>query len=115
MNGFTSQSGGAIYVGQSSSPTIINCRFVNNNNDNIYGGAIYIYGAGTTLRNCEFINNGGEQNRSEGRLEIGGAVYLGSTANDTLIEDCSFVGNSANEGGAIYLYGDGTVIKNCEL
>ena len=54
--------------------------------DRTAGGAIYGSGAFCDIRNCIFINNS---------AQTGGAIYFSSTSNDSMIEDCDFIGNTA--------------------
>ena len=79
--------------------TITGITFINannaNDNDDANGGSINSDGT-LIISNCNFINNTAAGN--------GGAVYLGSSAGDT-ITDCTFEGNVAGgNGGAIEWY-----------
>ena len=93
--------GGAISCGSSSSPTIMNCIFINNGSWS--GGAIYSSGEPTII-NCAFINNS---------AMYGGAICWES-GKPTII-NCTFSGNSAShDASAIYCsnFGQGA-IYNC--
>ncbi len=81
--------GGAILC-QNSSPSIINCNFVNNFVSG-GGGGIHNSYSSPTLINCVFRNNSSEW--------IAGA--LRNHTSSPLVINCLFTGNSANYGGAI--------------
>ncbi|MDO5849090.1 MAG: Ig-like domain repeat protein [Methanobrevibacter sp.] len=72
---------------------LVNCTFINNTADHLYGGAIY---ASTVrgLNNCTFINNHANS--------YGGAIYT----NDIYYTNYNsvFINNSGYNGGAIYGY-----------
>lgn len=70
------------------------------------GGAAKIEGTSPTLSTCVFENCWSAANGAG----FGGAVYIEGLAAVPRILDCSFVGNYANNGGALYLkYGNLTV------
>ena len=76
-------AGGAVIWG--SSPTIENCRFIENTCVNgIGGGALNLYSAGSVIENCHFEANW--------RRLGGGAVYVTTDPAPWFIE-CSFVEN----------------------
>jgi len=96
---------GALYL-YKSSPTIVDCIFIQNSGSS--GGAIYCYSfsgwpseekySNPTIINSEFIGNKA--------LYDGGAIYFRGECHSTLI-NCKFVANSAssgdyNGGGAIW-------------
>lgn len=87
--GNTSYSGGAIRndktIGQ------ISASFINNVSES-NGGAIYNNGNLSKISNSEFRNNGGKN---------GGAIFLASRAKQLKVEYANFVGNNAEDGGAI--------------
>lgn len=88
------------------SPTIANCRFVNNRA--IEGGAIYSFDRGIVeLINCVFENNSADN---------GGAI-VDRVGVKTTLTNCAFVGNTAKwRGGAIYLdYGARATLTGCRL
>jgi len=98
-NGLGGKFGGAIRC-VASSPTIINCRFIDNSAVE-FGGAIYnAYGSSPTISNCTF-----EHNRTEADVCIrgnGGAIANIASACPSLI-DCTFKENYAHAaGGAVY-------------
>ncbi len=85
-----------------------------------YGGAIQISNASVTIRNCIFKNNKART--------YGGAISINASPLAS-IENCTFIGNRADAGGAIsidYIYDryhptgkppnhyfDGPTIRNC--
>jgi len=98
-------SGGAIYCGNSSSPTIRNCTFVGNSAD--WGGAIYCDSSSPTMVNCTFSGNSAD--------EAGGAIFCTNSSVPTAT-NCVFSGNSANSaGGAIYCDSSRPNLNNCVL
>ena len=95
INGYSAESGGAIY-GYGENLRIINCTFTDNNAAS-WGGAIYSYPDTYALyANSTFINN---------KAKNGGAIatYYGFRHN---IINCTFDSNYASEdGGALGIYG----------
>ncbi|MBK7939689.1 MAG: hypothetical protein IPJ82_22535 [Lewinellaceae bacterium] len=106
---FVNWFGGGMYLG-SSSPTIRNCTFSNNNalyggggiaafessatisacvfNGNLSaqdGGGLGLYGTTISVNNCVFTGNSA--------VNFGAAIYSG-TSNNTTLTNCSFSGNS---------------------
>jgi predicted outer membrane repeat protein len=78
-----------------SNATVVDCRFENNTAPE--GGAVYVNAGGLILRGCEFRNN---------RAPFGRGGALSAILNTGLgIVDCSFVSNTAGEGGAIDISG----------
>jgi hypothetical protein len=113
-------AGGAAIGLYYSSPTIINCRFVENSiSDRGYGGAIYCFSFGgwpaeekfsnPTIIDSEFICNKAGTNGGGG-----GAIYFRGECHSTLI-NCKFVANFTSGGyalggGAIWEQG---IFQNC--
>lgn len=99
---YSTGEGGSVYIaGANTSLTLDNCEIVGA--DGIYGtsgsqgGGIYYAGGRLTLMNSRFYN----LNASVG----GGAVYVaGDDSASTVVTDCRFEGNAADQygGGAIY-------------
>ncbi|WP_245634915.1 right-handed parallel beta-helix repeat-containing protein, partial [Methanobrevibacter cuticularis] len=107
-------SGAAIYLYENAdSSRIVNCRFIDNkadntdDNDYTAGGAICINeAAGVEVRNSYFSGNTA--------LNSGGAITIRNNAQNTKIIGCTFVNNSAPNGGAIYnQLSTGTIIEGC--
>ena len=102
-------SGGAI-VNISSSPQIINCKFINNVTDigGKGGGAILSYNSNSQIQNCIFIDN--QASRAGGTN--GGAIYSRTSTNE--ITNCVFSNNNTGYGGAIYnCDASTTTVTNC--
>ena len=90
------------------------------NGQAMYGGGIRIEESSPTIARCIFLNNKGE--RKGGIDGYGGAIYC---SDDILVDallpwreygpcrpvivNCIFSGNSADYGGAVYLYSDGAL------
>ena len=101
--------GGALYIaGGYPLPTtqITDCRFEGNKVIGNYGGAFYFGSSNIIVSNCVFISNSASS--------IGGAIYISSTATNSLVVNCTFTGNSGTYGGGIANYGKVTV-RNCSL
>ena len=103
--GNNATDGGTVYVdneyGWGKSVVVSNCNFTNNNATN-YGGAVYWKGESGTLRDCVFTNNSATQN--------GGAIYFDEGITARTI-NCNFTNNSASYAGAIFM-SSGSV-ENC--
>ena len=125
-------SGGGIYIRYDSTPTIIDCEFIENSagggggvtsfvsnpsfircqfNDNtadIYGGGATVNGGRVTIVECSFEDNAAD--------ERGGGIE-NSDGNMTL-ENCWFASNSAVYGSGIHQYAFTScymTLKNCIL
>jgi predicted outer membrane repeat protein len=92
---------GAAMFNCKGSPTLRNCRFIENVTFGAdafsTGGAIFNADSRPTIIGCTFIGNLAEGFDSE---YYGGAVYDCNSITTYL--DCSFIGNSAEEGGALF-------------
>lgn len=100
---FDKNIGVACYITTGSEGSVSQCNFMNNTAENA-GGAIYIGNSSTsmtTISNCSF-----EGNSATGSNSRGGAICVGSTADDSeiLIENCTFNNNKALQGAAISNY-----------
>ena len=87
--------GGAIYVFEGATVSIINCTFVNNTA--AFGGAINSYG-GVNITDCIFYNNSVTYN---GGAIVGSAETPGFTGAYLHVTNSKFYNNSAGYGGAI--------------
>lgn len=93
--GTTELYGGAIFLANSSSPLIRNCKFMSNT-ANQNGGAIHGTGGSPQIHNCEFRSNGTS-------VYDGAAIYFSGTSNVN-IDNCLFSNNyAARHGGSILL------------
>lgn len=106
-NGTTEFLGGAIYS-SNASPTIRNCKFINNSAQQ-YGGAVYLsVGSTPQVLNCEFTNNTTTQ-------YDGAALYInGGTS--AVVANCLFNGNissSGSAGAAVILNTATSQVNNC--
>ena len=92
------QQGGAIYIHNSCTATIVDSRF-NNNIATYYGGGIYAQnGTDLIVRNSNFTGQ---------TSAYGGVIYInGSTAT---VSDSTFANNLAALGGGIYAIGASTL------
>jgi hypothetical protein len=111
---------GAIH-GNASTINIANTRFENNQAGYV-GGAIYVIGPyGTpdmnlTVSNCLFTGNIAIRDAGGTKTDptTGGAIFMEDNTNAHFY-NCRFIGNSAQQGGAISSYRTNTEIKNCVL
>ncbi|MCH8967979.1 MAG: S8 family serine peptidase [Planctomycetes bacterium] len=92
-----SGNGGGLAAMNSSSPTLIDCRFVGNFAESTAGGMWAYNGSTPTLVDCDFIANTA--------LIGGGIAFVSSSGGD--VTGCKFIGNSQTGNGA-----DGGAMKN---
>ena len=126
LSGFTitngsADNGGAIFCRSISRPTIDNCVLTANRATNDGGALSVISSAGPILENVTFDANesglrGGAICTAHGRTVLNGCSFTGNSAPYggalmldydmyVYIDACDFSGNSALEGGAIFDYG----------
>gem|GEM_PF-305830 len=87
--------GGGMFMGDYSSPTVLNCTF--RGNSAINGGGMFIEeGGASIIKNCIFSRN------SAGNK--GGGLFGKDECDFTLI-NCIFTGNMADFGGGMYNFG----------
>ena len=90
IDGFTisngnKNQGGAIYCGNQSSPTIINCIIQNNNGS--YGGGVYCTNSSSpVITNCTIRNNSANS--------YGGGIFC-TYSSSPIITNCTFLDNYA--------------------
>ncbi|MHC4946144.1 MAG: right-handed parallel beta-helix repeat-containing protein [Planctomycetota bacterium] len=98
IKGFTlyngkSTTGGGMFIGNSSGPTVTNCSFIGNTATS-FGGGMYIADLSSpAVADCNFIGN----TISSSSNGTGGGMYMNSS--NSVITDCYFFGNSATQGG----------------
>lgn len=98
--------GGAVFDYYTSTSSLANSIFDSNRAGN--GGAIYNDENATTIRYCVFLNNVATSNLSMG---YGGAIY-NSYGSTTPIVNCTFYGNNAVTGGALYNESSASTLEN---
>lgn len=107
-----SGSTGAIRISQGYG-TIQNCEFTENSGSSTGAGAVSIYQSTSSvlIERCQFVKNtwtGSLSSPPNG----GGAVIIDNA--DATIDQCRFVGNSADDsGGAVFLDHADTTVSNC--
>jgi parallel beta-helix repeat protein len=99
----TDQSGGGMY-NYSSSPMVINCKFILNGAVN--GGGMYIYYSSPTVTNCTFSDNNAAAH--------GGGMFIYYYSSPT-VTNCTFIVNQASGwgGGMFNLYNNDPTVTNC--
>jgi parallel beta-helix repeat protein/predicted outer membrane repeat protein len=111
-NGLTSESGGGVLCGNSSSPTIANC-IITNNEASIAGGGIHC-----APSSAPFITNSIIQNNSvtgiNNNESNGGGIHASDSSSPT-ITNCNIIGNKSNwsGGGLAFDNADELTIVNC--
>jgi parallel beta-helix repeat protein len=90
LNGFTITRGGGGMHNSSSSPTVTNCTFSGNMEEE--GGGMYNDNSSPTVTNCIFVGNIS--------LFDGGGMY-NEDSSAPMVTNCTFTGNSATAGGGI--------------
>jgi predicted outer membrane repeat protein len=116
-------SGGGMFI-RDSSPTVVNCKFVENSA--VRGGGMRTLFSSATVTNCDFIGNiadsstdpssgAGMHNQDSDNLEITGCTFSENTTplghgggmyslrcDDMVVSDCAFIGNEARIGGGMH-------------
>ncbi len=112
----TAMDGGAIFM-ESADLTMDNCVFINNSAfgdgvDSGAGGAIAM-NIGLTANNCVFINNIASTTAASSEyVPAGGAIH---GTGPLVITNSNFTDNSADNGGAIWMYSGSTSVENCNF
>jgi hypothetical protein len=132
LDGFTITGGwadnGGGMLNSSGSPTVVDCRFVNNSA--VLGGALYGDAGTATLVDCCFITNvatsGGALRFDGGEVVIEGCTFIGNFADfnggailglhaAVALTDCILSGNEADVGGAIDAIAGTLRLVGCRL
>ena len=106
------QRGGGIYNDRTSTPAITDCLF--NRNEAGDGGGIYNDSSSgypnvtPQIIGCRFIDNKASETYGQG-----GGIYSFDYYSGTPLINCSFWGNSAQDGGGLYITRSSAPIKNC--
>ena len=122
-------TGGGMRNINSSTPTVDNCIFIDNEANNL-GGGIYNKDSSPTFTNCQFKSNSGVKKGggvyninsspeftdctfvTNSSSEEGGAVYNTNSSNPTFSK-CKFNGNNSDLGGGIYNDNSSPELTNC--
>ncbi|WP_299525251.1 hypothetical protein [uncultured Methanobrevibacter sp.] len=116
-NNFAQIAAGAVGA-YGNNTKIVGCNFIANKvkpriNHEAYGGAIQVgrdeYDLHSDIINCNFINNQAIAHNLN--TSHGGA---GCVRNGITYQNCKFINNSANQGGALTYHASG-IIKNCNF
>jgi len=108
LNNVGYSEGGAVKLTDDQNTQFINCEF-QNNRTNYGGGAIMFYSViGTRVTNSLFIEN-------QTVYDSGGAFKTLGVGNEIFFENCTMVGNNADNGsgGAMALYYGSADFVNC--
>lgn len=105
FNSNTAANGSGIIFHSTSSTTtgLILGSIFNNNVADEFGGGITATQAFLNISNCKFYNNSAVK---------GGGMYYNTVARDSMIYNCTFEDNTADEGSAAYLFGSRLQIFN---
>ena len=104
---------GAMYPLNCTGVSIDNCNFEANINDQGAGGALFIFGStGITLTNSFFTNN---KAVNSGAVYYDGDQVVSTNADNFVIQNCSFTGNSTTGGvgGAMRSLRGSYTMENC--
>ena len=130
IQGGSADRGGGIYI-EDSSPTIRNCRFVENPAEE-YGGGIYCVYSSSEIIDCFFTGNSTVKDGGGGILiavsnasvtncifydnggRLGGAAAVYDFSNVTLSE-CIFLHNIADYGGGVYVQMSELALPTCQF
>ncbi|MGD8499622.1 MAG: right-handed parallel beta-helix repeat-containing protein, partial [Phycisphaerales bacterium] len=105
LTGGSAEFGGAILI-DNASPTIRNCRIVNNTATGD-GGAIWMTNSSPIITNTEITNN-----TSGG---FGGGIYAEAGSTPEIINCLITFNTSADIGGAIYVFSSDATINLCTI
>jgi len=81
--------GGGMYNANGSSPTVSNCKFVRNTAQGA-GGGMYNFDSSPTVCSCTFFENA---------ASVGGGMH--NTSSSPTVDNCTFAGNTAEAGGGM--------------
>jgi hypothetical protein len=97
-----SVQGGAVAILGTGNPLFVACTFRGNRAGDT-GGAIVHFGNTVDIRDSQFIDN---------TATAGGAIRTALSAAAT-VANCTFTGNSAQAGGAVWIDAIGSTLTNC--
>ncbi len=102
MANWTDHSGGGAAVA-SGQPEFTNCQFTGNSAQ--WGGGMYNVGANTHLTGCTFSNNAARASGGGGARNESGA--------SPVFTDCTFMGNSGNNGAGMFNASASPTLTRC--
>jgi subtilisin family serine protease len=126
ISGVSSDAGSAVFC-DGASPSIVNCRFRNNESLGGWGGAVFSQYGSPVIRQSVFQGNlahyGGAVANLQGTLTVMGSTFLTNSADlggavfnrlgSVSVQNCVFTQNTADDGGAIYNDRSAGDIANC--
>ncbi len=108
VSGNTSGQGGGLSSENSSSLTLSSCTISGNTAND--GGGVYCHNASLTMTNCLISSNvASTYGGGVCMYRIGFGLYTQNLTN------CTLAGNSAPEGGGLYIYRHSPTVTNCIL
>jgi predicted outer membrane repeat protein len=110
--GVTGSGGGAVYMDTGVNSTFVDCLFFSNTVEAttaIDGGAVQIQGADADFIRCRFLGN----QLGSATVSRGGAVMVASALGNSTVRivASTFLGNSAESGGAIYIQSSDSTLR----
>ena len=112
FTGNVAQTGGGV-DNHAGDPILTDCTFTRNRalgNAGGTGGALCIDDGAPALTRCSFIEN---QSLGSSFPGAGGAIYNKSTDDHPTVRECTFLRNSAAQGGGLHNSGRGLILEGC--
>ncbi len=114
------RDGGGMYLSRQGAhpfyPEFYNCEITDNYAFDGGGGGIYTADNDIRLVNCLIADNTAENEEAKGDGD-GGGLYIDDSfwSGYSKLENCTFTGNEAEQGGGMYISGSGSTprIRNC--
>ncbi len=114
QNTSSGDAGGGIFFTDSSNATLTDCVISGNTSYYWGGGGLRLDGQ-ATLTNCSITNNSVEGNDNEDE-QFGGGVRVRTTNGVSTFENCLIAGNSAYDGGGLFVDEDAKAnVVNCTI
>jgi len=103
--------GGAVYVAAAAALYASDCTFTGNRAISYYGGAALVDQGYATFSRCVFRTNSATAGSAYG----GALCFRAVNTSTCLVENCLFLGNNGNRGGAIATYDANVAVSSCTL
>ncbi len=102
-------SGGGMSNWDESDPLVEGCTFTGNVALTGAGGAMYNVYSSPSIINCTFDDNTAEAGHGGGIFDLAGF----NTGGNAVVVSCTFSGNSALQGGAVYIQESSPTVTDC--